>query len=127
MSGYVTNIEKDSLSNKNFRKVLFTAPHCQLVLMSLKAGEDIGEETHAKIDQFIRVESGSATAVLNGKSHPLDNGAAVVIPAGTRHNIINRSKTEDLKLYTLYAPPNHPDGTVHKTRAEAMDAEKHEH
>lgn len=125
MSGFHTNIEQDSLKNNFFRKVLFTAKHCQLVLMSLKAGEDIGEETHDHVDQFIRVESGKATAILNGKSVALEDGAAVVIPAGVRHNIINASKSEPLKLYTVYSPPNHPDGTIHKTRAEAMKAEEH--
>jgi mannose-6-phosphate isomerase-like protein (cupin superfamily) len=127
MPGFHTNIEQDSLKNNFFRKVLFTAKHSQLVLMSLNAGEDIGEETHDHVDQFIRVESGQGTAILNGKSFALGDGAAVVIPAGVRHNIVNASKSEALKLYTLYSPPNHPDGTIHKTRAEAMEAEKHEH
>lgn len=119
MSGYVTNIEQRSLENDNFREVLFTGPLSQLVLMSLKPGEDIGKETHENVDQFIRVEAGQGTAILNGEQHDLADGSAVVIPAGTEHNVINNSKSASLKLYTVYSPPNHPDGTIHKTKAEA--------
>src|SRR5574338_1534515 len=119
MAGYSTNIEKKSLENGYFRQVLFTAPHSQLVLMSLKPGEDIGTETHGDRDQFIRVEAGTGKAILNGSEHKLEDGTALVIPAGTQHNVINTSSTEPLKLYTIYSPPEHPDGTVHKTKAEA--------
>jgi mannose-6-phosphate isomerase-like protein (cupin superfamily) len=123
MGGYVTDIEAETLRNGSFRQVLFTGPHSQLVVMSLAPGEDIGMETHAGVDQFIRVERGEATAILDGVEHGLRDGSAVVIPAGTRHNIVNTSPAEPLKLYTLYAPPEHPDGTVHPTRADAMAAE----
>ena len=126
MAGYLTNIEKETLDNANFRQVLFTSPHVQLVLMALKPGEDIGLETHDDVDQFIRVEAGRGTALLDGKEHVVEDGTAVVIPAGTKHNIINSSRTEALKLYTIYSPPEHPDGTVHETKAEA-DAHEREH
>ena len=122
MSGYVTNIEKDTLANKDFRRVLFTGPHTQLVLMTLQPGDDIGVETHEGHDQFIRVESGEGEAVLNGKHHRLGDGSAVVIPAGVQHNIINTSYAEPLRLYTLYSPPEHVDGTIHRTKGEAAAA-----
>jgi mannose-6-phosphate isomerase-like protein (cupin superfamily) len=126
MAGYLTNIEKETLENIKFRRVLFTGPHAQLVVMSLKPGEEIGLETHDDVDQFIRVEAGHGTALLDGKEHALEDGSAVVIPAGTKHNVINHSRTEPLKLYTIYSPPEHPDGTVHETKAEA-DAYEREH
>ena len=127
MSGYVTDIEQKALENRCFREVLFTGPHVQLVVMSLEPGEDIGLETHDDVDQFIRIEAGLGTAILDGVEHPLVDGSAVVIPAGTRHNIVNSSRVEPLKLYTLYSPPEHPPGTVHKTQAEAVEYEKHHH
>lgn len=124
MKGYITNIEKDSLENEYFRKVLYTDERLQLVVMSLKPNEDIGEETH-QLDQFIRVEAGEGKAVLDGEEHVLPNGSVVVIPSGTKHNIINTSSEKPLKLYTLYAPPSHKDGTIHKTKAEAEANEEH--
>lgn len=124
MNGYVTNIEKDTLGNEDFRRVLFTGPNTQLVLMTLQPGQDIGLETHEGHDQFIRVESGEGEVVLDGKSHLLGDGSAVVIPAGTEHNVINMSKGAPLKLYTLYSPPEHADGTIHRTKSEA-DAAHH--
>lgn len=127
MAGYLTNIEKKTLENSRFRQVLFTGPHTQLVVMALKPGEDIGLETHDDVDQFIRVEAGNGTALLDGKEHVLEDGAAVVIPAGTKHNIINNSRTEALKLYTIYSPPEHPDGTIHETKAEADAYERQHH
>jgi mannose-6-phosphate isomerase-like protein (cupin superfamily) len=127
MVGYVGNIEKKSLENKYFREVLFTGPHSQLVVMSIAPGDDIGMETHKDVDQFFRVEAGIGRAVLNGKEYNLEDGSAVVIPAGTEHNIINRSKSEPLKVYTIYSPPNHPDGTIHKDKAEALAYEKEHH
>jgi mannose-6-phosphate isomerase-like protein (cupin superfamily) len=127
MAGYVTNIETATLRNASFRRVLFTAPRSQLVLMTLKPGEDIGLEKHDDVDQFIRVESGQGMAILNRKQHKLVDGSAVVIPAGTRHNIVNRSRTKPLRLYTIYSPPEHPDGTVHRTKAEAEAYEKKKH
>ena len=126
MAGYVTNIEQETLENENFRKVLFTAKNSQLVVMSLKPGEEIGEETH-HLDQFIRFETGEGEVVLDGKKHNVEDDWAVVIPAGTRHNVINRGN-KPLKLYTIYSPPEHADGTVHRTKAEADEAEKeHQH
>lgn len=124
--GYVGNIEKRSLENSYFRNVVYTAQHCQLVLMSLKPGEDIGEEVHP-LDQFLRCEAGEGKAVLNGAEYPVSDGVAVVVPAGARHNIINTSETRPMKLYTLYSPPNHIDGTIHKTKADALADEEHDH
>jgi mannose-6-phosphate isomerase-like protein (cupin superfamily) len=124
MKGYVTNIEKDTLDNQDFRRVLYTAKNTQLVLMSLRANEEIGEETH-DLDQFIRVEAGQGLAVMDGVAHRLEDGSAIVIPAGTKHNVINVSDTDEMKLYTLYSPPEHRDGTVHKTRSDALAHEEH--
>lgn len=124
MKGYVTNIEKDSLENVNFRKVLYTAKNSQLVVMSLKPGDDIGEEVH-QLDQFIRCEAGQGKAILDGVEHMISNGFVVIVPAGARHNIINTSANEALKLYTLYSPPNHKDGIVHETKEQAMKDEEH--
>jgi mannose-6-phosphate isomerase-like protein (cupin superfamily) len=115
--GYITNIEQETISNKNFRKVLFTGPHSQLVVMSLKVGEDIGKEVH-EVDQFFRVEKGDGRLELNGKKYEIHEEFAFVIPAGTEHNILNTGSSE-LKVYTIYSPPQHPDGTIHKTKAEA--------
>ena len=126
MAGYVTDIEEETLRNAKFRRVLFTGSHAQLVVMTLEPGEEIGLETHGDVDQFIRVEAGHGTALLDGKEHVVEDGTAVVIPAGTKHNIINSSRSEPLKLYTIYSPPEHPDGTVHETKADA-DAYEREH
>ena len=122
MAGYVVNIEQETLQNGNFRKVLHTAGNSQLVVMSLKPGEEIGLETH-DLDQFIRFEQGEGKVILDGEEHKIQDDWAVVIPAGTRHNVINTSSGQDLKLYTIYSPPEHPAGTVHKTKSEAMAAE----
>ncbi|NPV55348.1 MAG: cupin domain-containing protein [Anaerolineae bacterium] len=119
MAGYHIDIEKKTEENEYFREVLFTAPFSQLVIMSLKPGEEIGIETHLDTDQFIRIEEGQGKAILDGQVHELEDGSALVIPAGTEHNIINTSSKEALKLYTIYTPPEHPDGTIHKTKAEA--------
>lgn len=124
MKGYVANIEKLSLENENFRRVLYTAKHSQLVVMSIEPNEDIGEEVH-HLDQFIRCEAGEGKAVLDGISHDIKDGFVVVVPAGAMHNIINTSPDKPLKLYTLYAPPNHQDGVVHRTKAEAESDEEH--
>jgi mannose-6-phosphate isomerase-like protein (cupin superfamily) len=124
MGHYITNIEEATITNDMFRKVLFTAEHSQLVLMSLRPGEDIGTETH-RLDQFIRVEAGRGTAYLDGAEYPIEDGSAVVIPAGTEHNIRN-SGHEALKLYTIYSPPEHKDGVVHVTKQDAVrDHEDH--
>jgi mannose-6-phosphate isomerase-like protein (cupin superfamily) len=128
MTGYVGNIEKQTTDNKFFRQVMFTGVHCQLVVMCLQPGEDIGDEVHPKVDQFFRIEEGNAKFVFNEKEvHLVKAGDAVVVPAGTFHNVINTSKTEPLKLYTVYSPPNHPADTIHKTKAEAEAAEKLKH
>ncbi|MGO8842481.1 MAG: cupin domain-containing protein [Methyloceanibacter sp.] len=117
MKGYVRSIEKAAQQNATFRTVLYTAKNCQLVVMSLKPGEDIGEEVH-QLDQLLRVEEGEGKAVLDGIQHKIKPGFAILVPAGTRHNIIN-SPSGPMKLYTLYAPPNHRDGVVHATKADA--------
>lgn len=124
MKGFVINIEKVSYDNDNFRKVLYTAKNCQLVVMSLKAGEDIGKEIH-NLDQFIRVESGKGKTVMNGIEYGIEDGYAIIVPAGVEHNIINTSDIE-MKLYTVYSPPNHRDGIIHKTKADAS-ADEGEH
>ncbi|MDO8505751.1 MAG: cupin domain-containing protein [bacterium] len=116
MKGYVTNIEKLSLENDNFRKVLYTDKKSQLVLMSLLSGEEIGEEVH-DVDQFLRVERGIGTAILSDISHDIANSSVIIVPAGTKHNVINTG-SEAMKLYTLYMPPHHRDGVIHKTKVD---------
>ena len=116
--GFVGNIEKQTLSNNDFRRVLYTAKHTQLVLMSLNPGEDIGEETHRDVDQFFRIESGNGIVVINGIQHPISNGSAIIVPLGSRHNVINTGR-KDLRLYTLYAPPHHLDRVIRATKASA--------
>ncbi|MFC1662729.1 cupin domain-containing protein [Patescibacteria group bacterium] len=125
MSGYITNIEEETIKNENFRKVLFTASHSQLVVMSLKPKEEIGEEIH-QLDQFIRIEAGQGQAVLDGEVTEIKDDSAVVVPAGANHNIINTSTDNPLKLYSIYSPPEHKDGTVHQTKEEA-EADEHDH
>ncbi len=127
MEGFLTNIEKKTLDNSNFREVLYTGPHSQLVVMSIAPGEEIGMETHEDVDQFIRVESGHGKSVLNGEERELEDGSALVIPAGTEHNVINTSATEPLKLYSVYSPREHPDGTIHRNKAEADAYEREQH
>jgi len=123
MKGYVQNIEKAAERNTTFRTVLYTAKNCQLVVMSLKLGEDIGPEVH-KLDQFFRIEEGEGKAVLDGIEHRIKPGFAILVPAGTHHNIINGS-SGSMKLYTLYAPPNHRDGVVHATKSDAEADKEH--
>lgn len=124
MKGYVANIEELTLKNEFFRQVLYTAKSSQLVLMSLAPGDDIGEEVH-ELDQFIRCEKGTGKVVLDGVFHDVEDGTAIVIPAGTRHNVLNTSDSEPLKLYTIYSPPEHKDGVVHETKEDAL--QDHEH
>lgn len=124
MKGYVTNIEKDAIANENFRKVLYTAKNSQLVLMSLKPQEEIGTEVH-NLDQFIRVEQGEGIAILDGVESLLFDGSAIVIPAGTQHNVKNTSFDKAMKLYTIYSPPEHRDGVVHETKADALAQAEH--
>lgn len=126
MTGYILNIEEKTLQNENFREVLYTAQHSQLVLMSLLPNEEIGMEVHEIVDQFIRVESGTGKAILNGEEHELSDGSAIVVPAGTKHNVINTSTDKKMKLYTVYSPAHHKDGTIHKTKEEAeTDSQDH--
>lgn len=123
MNGFVEDIEKLAVANGDFRHVLYTAKNSQLVLMSLKPQEDIGAEIH-KVDQFFRVEQGTGEVVLNGARTPIQAGFAILVPAGVNHNIINTGQLP-MKLYTLYAPPNHRDGVVHKTRSDADGDTEH--
>ena len=128
MSGFVLDIESIAIKNDEFRRVLYTATHSQLVVMCLGPGEEIGDEVHPNVDQFFRIEQGEALFVFNEvQERQVRDGDAVGVPAGTYHNVINTSKTAPLKLYTLYSPPNHPDGTVHKTKADAEAAEAEDH
>ena len=119
MKGFNTNIEKATLENNNFRKVLYTAKHCQLVLMSLQPKEEIGMEVHPDNDQFFRFEKGRGKCIIDGNEYTLTDGSVIIVPAGARHNIINTSETEPLKLYTIYSPAHHKDGVVRATKAEA--------
>ena len=124
MSGFSINIEIKTLANNYFREVLYSTARSQLVIMTLQPGEEIGMEHHEGHDQFIRVEEGEGVAILDGEKHMLEDGVAVVIPAGTEHNVINTSATAPMRLYTLYTPPEHPDGIIHETKAEAEAYEK---
>lgn len=119
MKGYIINIEKETLENENYRRILYTAKNSQLVVMSLRPGEEIGEEVH-ELDQFIRIEEGEAKAVLDGVEHVMEDDYAVVISAGMKHNIINTGEGA-LKLYTIYSPPEHKDGVVQKTKADEFE------
>jgi mannose-6-phosphate isomerase-like protein (cupin superfamily) len=119
MKGYCANIEELTIANDYFRQVLFTAPHSQLVLMALQPNEEIGAEVHPKHDQFFRFEQGSGEVIIDGVTHEVSNGFAVVVPAGADHNVINTG-SEIMKLYTIYSPAEHKEGTIHKTKAEAL-------
>jgi mannose-6-phosphate isomerase-like protein (cupin superfamily) len=122
--GFTTDIEKDTLENTNFRKVLYTAKHVQLVVMSLKPNEDIGLEVHKENDQFFRFEKGQGKCIIDGNEYVVGDGDAIIVPAGAQHNIINTSSTDDLKLYSLYSPPHHKDGIVRATKTEAEEKEE---
>lgn len=124
MKGFVTNIEQVTLENEDFRRVLYTAERSQLVIMSIPAMSDIGEEVH-DVDQFIRIEEGEGLSILDDVERELTDGSVVVIPAGVRHNIKNTSTSDALKLYTLYSPPHHKDAIIHKTKADALKDEEH--
>lgn len=126
MTGYLQNIEEITLKNAYFRQVLFTGQHVQLVVMSLKPNEDIGVEIHEIVDQFLRVETGEGKVVMGGEEHLIKDGDAFVVPAGTHHNVINTSSDRPLKLYTIYSPPHHKDGIVHKTK-QAAEADKEDY
>lgn len=119
MKGYITNIEKDTLENTDYRRVLYTTKHSQLVLMSIVPGDEIGLETH-HLDQFIRFEAGTGKVIIDGEQHAVEDDYAVVIPAGAEHNVINTGDT-DMKLYSVYSPPEHKHGTIHKTKADEVE------
>lgn len=125
MKGFCANIEKDTLENENFRKVLYTGKHSQLVLMSLKPKEEIGMEVHEENDQFFRFEKGEGKCIIDGNEYDLKDGVVIIVPAGAQHNIINTSEVEELKLYTIYSPAHHKDGILRSTKeeAEANEAE----
>jgi mannose-6-phosphate isomerase-like protein (cupin superfamily) len=120
MAGYVGKIEEKAIKNKYFREVVFTGKHCQLVVMSLRPGEEIGSEVHKNVDQFFRIEKGRGKVIIDGEENLVIDGAGIVIPAGSEHNVINLSAKSDLKLYTIYSPPQHKDGTIHKTKKDAL-------
>ena len=126
VKGFNTNIEKATLENSNFRKVLYTAKHSQLVLMSLKPNEEIGMEIHADNDQFFRFEQGQGKCVIDGNEYPVADGSAIIVPAGAKHNVINTSETQELKLYTIYSPAHHKDGIVRATKQQAEAKENDE-
>jgi mannose-6-phosphate isomerase-like protein (cupin superfamily) len=119
MKGFKTNIEKDTLENRNFRKVLYTGKHSQLVLMSLRPKEEIGMETHTENDQFFRFEAGQGKVIIDSNEYEVGDGVAIIVPAGAKHNIINISDSKELKLYTIYSPAHHKDGIVRATKKEA--------
>jgi mannose-6-phosphate isomerase-like protein (cupin superfamily) len=123
MKGFTSNIEKDTLKNEYFRIVLYTSKHLQLVLMTLKIGEEIGEEVHIGIDQFFRFESGKGKCIIDGNEYAVTDGDVIIVPAGSKHNVINTDAAKELKMYTIYAPPHHKDGLINATK---KDAEKHD-
>ena len=123
MKGFKSNIEKDALKNTNFRKVLYTGKHLQVVLMSLKPGEEIGAEIHKTIDQFFRFEGGKGKCIIDGNEYVVGNGDVIIVPAGSKHNVINTDAVKELKMYTIYGPPNHKDGIINATK---KDSEKND-
>jgi mannose-6-phosphate isomerase-like protein (cupin superfamily) len=125
LKGYIVEIDKETMKNTDFRRVLYTGRYSQLVLMSIKPGEEIGEETHDDVDQFFRFEQGEGKVIIDGVEHSVKDGNGVIVPAGARHNVINTSKLMDLRLYTIYSPPEHQDGVVRHTKKEAMSSEEH--
>jgi len=125
LKGYVVVIEKETKKNTDFRRVLYTGKHSQLVLMNIKPSEEIGEETHEDVDQFFRFEEGEGKVIIDNVEHRVKDGYGVIVPAGARHNVVNTSKITNLKLYTIYSPPEHQDGVVRHTKKEAMASEEH--
>ena len=125
MKGFVAALEKETEKNSDFRRVLYTGKHSQLVLMSLKPGEEIGEETHNDVDQFFRFERGEGKVIIDGVEHRVKDGDGVIVPAGARHNVVNISKRVNLRLYTIYSPPEHQDGVVRHIKQEAIASEEH--
>ncbi len=124
MKGFNANIEEETLENSNFRKVLYTGENCQLVLMSLKANEDIGMEIHEDNDQFFRFEAGKGKCIIDGHEYEVEDGSSIIVPAGAEHNIINTSDSTELKMYTIYSPPHHKDGIIRETKEEAEENEE---
>ena len=125
MKGYIITLEKETEKNTDFRRVLYTGKHSQLVLMSIKPGEEIGEETHKNVDQFLRFERGEGKVIIDGVEHRIKDGDGVIVPAGAKHNVVNISKRMNLRLYTIYSPPEHQDGVLRHTKKEAMASEEH--
>ena len=125
MKGYIGNIEEIAKENNNFRQVLYTGKHSQLVVMSLKPGEEIGAEVHPDVDQFFRIDEGEGKTIIDGIENTIEDGFAVIVPAGANHNVINTSPDKDLKLYTIYSPANHRDKVTHATKAEALTDDEH--
>ena len=125
MKGFVKEIEKETVKNTDFRRVLYTGKHSQLVLMSLKPGEEIGSEVHRDVDQFFRFEAGNGKVVIDDVEHEISDGDAVIVPAGAKHNVVNTSKRANLRLYTIYSPPEHQDGVVRHTKKDALASEEH--
>jgi mannose-6-phosphate isomerase-like protein (cupin superfamily) len=123
MKGFHANLEQETLKNNNFRKVLYSAKHCQLVLMSVKPKDELGMEVHPDNDQFFRFEKGQGEVIIDGHKYPVKDGSGIIVPSGAQHNVINTSATEELKLYTIYSPAHHKDGIVRKTKAEAESQE----
>jgi mannose-6-phosphate isomerase-like protein (cupin superfamily) len=123
--GFVADIETATTTNTDYRRVLYTGKYSQLVLMNLKPGEEIGEEVHEDVDQFFRFEEGEGAVIIDGTRNPVKDGSGVVVPSGARHNVVNTSTTADLKLYTIYSPPEHQDGIVRKTKKDADEQEEH--
>ena len=123
--GFMTDIEKDTVNNTDFRRVLYTSKYSQLVLMSLRPGEEIGAEVHDNVDQFFRFEKGEGKVIIDDTTYQVKDGSAVVVPRGARHNVVNTSKTAHLKLYTIYSPPEHQDGVVRKTKADTEGDTEH--
>ncbi|MEW6722071.1 MAG: cupin domain-containing protein [Candidatus Micrarchaeota archaeon] len=125
MKGFAVNLEQETIRNADFRRVLYTGKNSQLVLMRLRPGEEIGMEVHGDRDQFFRFESGEGVVVIDGKENKVRDGSGIIVPAGAMHNVVNTSKDADLKLYTIYSPPEHRDGTLHRTKGEAESNEEH--
>jgi mannose-6-phosphate isomerase-like protein (cupin superfamily) len=125
LKGFIINLEKETMNNTDFRRVLYTGRFSQLVFMSLKAGEEIGEETHDNVDQFFRFEGGEGKVIIDNIEHKVTDGIGVIVPAGAKHNVINTSQTQELKLYTIYSPPEHQDRVVRHTKQDAMASEEH--
>jgi mannose-6-phosphate isomerase-like protein (cupin superfamily) len=122
--GYVVHLEDETRKNSLFRRVLYTGEHSQLVLMSIKPKDELGMEVHEDNDQFFRIDSGEGKVVISGTAHAIKDGDGIIVPAGAEHNVINTSPVKDLRLYTIYSPPHHKDGTVHHTKEEAMTSEE---